>query len=560
MNTFELLYDYWFKNKNLWFNSTLEDDIKITELFGNLYNMAIDNEEMKINCKYALGVILLYDQISKHVFRIKTDDMIYLWTKDSFLKEATTLAFTKSMIAYINFKHEINADEYAFMMLPLRHTFDFKKVKYVMSETWNRLKDEESESEKVKYKQFLKATYGRIITQCDDSEFIKKYSNYVENEESDEWYTKFKQNIQMLKDQHVKILDTKCMEKNEVNSDQKIDEEYHENELITQLSNQFITDLNKVPKNPLILSISGGVDSMICSFILKKAKIPFSCVHINYLNRKESLDEEKFVIDWCKILNIDLYIRKIDEINRPICMKYNMREMYETYTKDVRYEAYMKVHTNPNIILGHNQDDCFENILTNISHKSKYENLFGMELHGPIKNNKKIINLVRPMLKISKKAIYKFASIINIPYVWDSTPKWSQRGKIRDSVRPSLELWDNEMIPGLFEMSNILKESLELVDILVDSWINRIEDNKIKHEINNLPSSKIFWKKILQKLNIVSTTRSLDGLVNLFLKLKNKQLKIDINAYMKYEVNKSYQIKLMRMKDEFVTIFFNSRV
>ena len=551
---FESLYDYWFMNRNLWFNSTLDDDKIISETFGDLYNEKIEDEKMKINRKYAIGVILLYDQISRHVLRIKNEDLIYFWTKDSFLKETNNIALVHSVIAYLHFKHEINADEYSFIMLPLRHTFDFKRIKYVMSETWNRLKEEKDEFEKIKYKQFLKATYERTITQSNDYEFVKKYSSSVEIDGNKRWEN-FGLSIQTLKEKYVEILDKKCTEEIE-----KIGElDFVEKESILTLSNLFIKDLNKVPKNPLILSISGGVDSMVCSYILKKANISFRCVHINYSNRKESLDEENFVIDWCKILNIDLYVRTIDEINRPICMEYNMREMYETYTRDVRYGTYVKVHLNPYVILGHNQDDCFENILTNISHKSKYENLFGMELEGPINSNKQIINFVRPMLKISKKSIYNFAKIINIPFVWDSTPKWSQRGKIRDDVRPTLESWDSEIIPGLFHMSNALKESLELVDILVNSWINKIENNKIKQKIDDLPLSEIFWKKFFQKLKIECSSRSLDGLINIFSKLKNNQLKIDINACIKYEVNKYYQFKLMKLKDGIVTIFFYKR-
>lgn len=492
---FESLYDYWFMNRNLWFNSTLDDDKIISETFGDLYNELVEDEKMKINRKYAIGVILLYDQISRHIFRIKNEDLIYFWKKDSLLKETNDIALVHSTTAYLHFKHEINADEYSFIMLPQRHTLDFKRIKYVMFETWNRLKDEKDECEKIKYKQFLKATYERTITQSDDLEFIKKYSNSDEKE-GDGWYDNCGLGIQKLKEKYVEILDKKCTEEIE----KKSELDFEEKESILSLSNLLIEDLNKVPKIRLILSISGGVDSMVCSYILKKANISFSCVHINYSNRKESLDEENFVIGWCKILNIDLYVRKIDEINRPICMENNMREIYERYTRDVRYGTYKKVHSNPYVILGHNQDDCFENILTNISHKSKYENLFGMELEGPINSSKETINFVRPMLKISKKSIYNFAKIINIPFVLDSTPKWSQRGKIRDVVRPTLESWDSEIIPGLFHMSNVLKESLELVDILVNSWINKIENDKIKNEINDLPLSEIFWKKLFSKV------------------------------------------------------------
>lgn len=557
---FESLYEYWFNNKNLWFNSTSDDDKKITELFENLYKEVIKDSEMKKNKKYAIGVIILYDQISRHVFRIKNNDVIYFWKKDSFLKETTNIAFANSMITYVNFKDELNAEEYSFVMLPFRHTYEFKKIKYVMNETWERLVNEENDNEKNKYKQFLKATYERAIIQSDDSEYIKKYPSSIEIDKFDNWEENFNFNIGKLKNKYTDILDTKCFETiNEINNLEVDLKKFNEDKIFC-LSKEFLKELNNVSKREFILSISGGVDSMISSYILKKNNITFSCVHINYSNRKESINEEKFVIEWCKILNVDLYVRTIDEINRPICMEYNMRDLYETYTRDIRYGTYLKVNQNPWVILGHNQDDCFENILTNISQKSKYENLFGMELLISIKSNNKTINFIRPMLKISKKSIYQFASIIDIPYLWDSTPKWSQRGKIRDLVRPCLESWDSEMVNGLFEITNVLKESLNLVDVLVNSWINKMDNGKIEEKITNIPSSKIFWKKFFQKLNINCSSRTLDGLVNLLNKLINDKLKIDINAPIKYELNKFYQLKLMKMKDGMARIFLYNKV
>jgi tRNA(Ile)-lysidine synthetase-like protein len=564
---FELLYDYWFSNRKLWFNCNSEDDTSITNSFGNMYSMKINDTELKSNRKYALGVILLYDQVSRHVERHflrinkETDtDMIYEWHKDVFVKDMTKIAFANSMIAYCYFKDEVNADEYSFLMLPLRHTRDFKKIKYVMSETWSRIKTEKDEIEKQKYKQFLKATYERSITQSSDLCCLRKYSNLKvgteEKDNFDDWAEKIKPKTKILKKEYGHILDEKCIDDVEIKEDL---EDASLKTVVRTITKQFVEDIKKVPISSFVLSISGGVDSMICSYILKKSGIPFSCVHINYSNREESSDEENFVIEWCRILDVELYIRKIDEINRPLCMEHNMREIYETYTRDVRYGTYLKVASNPYVILGHNQDDCFENILTNMCHKSKYDNLFGMDLLGPIKVNEQVINFVRPMLKISKKNIYTFAKLIDIPYLWDSTPKWSQRGKIRDEVRPVLESWDSELISGLLETSNVLKESLELVDNLVDSWILKIKDEKIECGITNLPKSKIFWKKLFEKLNIFCTTRSLEGLVNLFDKIKNNNVKIDINACIKYEINKEYQFKLMKMKGETVTIFFVKR-
>jgi tRNA(Ile)-lysidine synthetase-like protein len=541
------LYDFWFSNQNLWFNATLDDDIIITELFEYLFTSKIDEIKIGKDKKYGIEIVILYDQISRHLLRAKSDLELYGFKRENFIKETNKISIKNSLKVYFNFKYELNADEYAFVMLPLRHSFDIRQIKYVMYETWERLENEVDETEKNKYKQFLKVTYERSVIQSDDSIYIKKYlgSKVLEIEINE------KQKFKELYDKYNIILDT--YHNSMLEDTQDIDAEsvlkYKEN-IEKNLIFKFKQNLDKIPKVSFIMSISGGVDSMVCSYILQKMKIPFSCVHINYNNRKESDDEEQFVIEWCKILNIDLYIRKIDEINRPKCMYYNLRELYETYTRDIRYGIYLKVDINPYVILGHNQDDCFENILTNISHKSKYENLNGMDILGPVNFQKNIINFIRPMINISKKEIYEFASVLDIPFLWDSTPKWSQRGKIRDIVRPTLESWNSEMVPGLFEVSKILKESLELVDILVESWKSRLTDNKIICLNREIPESKIFWKKFFQTLDIKSSNGSLDGLIKFILRFKNNKIKLDINAFINYEVNKVIQFKLMKIKTE----------
>lgn len=541
------LYDFWFSNRNLWFNSTLDDDIKISELFEHMFSYKVDDIKIGENKQYGIENIILYDQITRHLLRAKSDLELYGFKRENFIKETNEISIKYSLKVYFNFKYELNADEYAFVMLPLRHSLDIRKIKYVITETWERLENESDDTEKNKYKQFLKATYERAIIQSDDSVYIKKY---LKNEESKEG-TNEKQKFKELYDKYNKILDTyynsilEDIDKKEPESVLKYKENTEKDFIL-----KFKQNLDKIPKVPFIMSISGGVDSMVCSFILRRIGVPFSCVHINYNNRSVSNEEEKFVIEWCKILNIDLYVRKIDEINRPKCMDYNLRELYETYTRDVRYGTYLKVNNIPYVMLGHNQDDCFENILTNISHKSKYENLNGMDILGTMTFQKDIIKFVRPMINISKKQIYEFASVFDIPFLWDSTPKWSQRGKIRDIVRPTLETWNSEMISGLFEVSKLLKESLELVDILVDSWKSKLVDGKIKCLSNEIPENKIFWKKFFQKMNINCSNSSLDGLINFILRFKNNKIKIDINTFISYELTKVCQFKMMKIRNE----------
>lgn len=150
--------------------------------------------------------------------------------------------------------------------------------------------------------------------------------------------------------------------------------------------------------------------------------------------------------------------------------------MYESVTKEIRFGLYKQVSeifseiskeneeiSETLVMLGHNKDDCFENILTNIAMKNNYHNLNGVERLTTING----INLWRPLIDISKKQIIEFAHLKNIPYLNDSTPDWSKRGKIRDIVVPALKHINEDIVNSFFA----LKDKLRSNDSLIDSYI-----------------------------------------------------------------------------------------
>ena len=64
--------------------------------------------------------------------------------------------------------------------------------------------------------------------------------------------------------------------------------------------------INEYKLNKILLSLSGGVDSMVLNEILCKISnlysVSFICCHINYNNREESIQERKFLEDFMKTL------------------------------------------------------------------------------------------------------------------------------------------------------------------------------------------------------------------------------------------------------------------
>ena len=70
----------------------------------------------------------------------------------------------------------------------------------------------------------------------------------------------------------------------------------------------------------------------------------------------------QYVALFCKYLGVPFYVRTIDEIQRT---QDHYRDFYESITKKIRFDSY-KFLGNP-VILGHNWNDCVENIITNIN-------------------------------------------------------------------------------------------------------------------------------------------------------------------------------------------------
>jgi len=449
----------WFNNQKWWFGCSSNIDNYLTDKYEHLLN---NNKE-----KTDIELILLYDQLPRHIFRNQQCNHII----EYYLQKA--LLITNNLINS-NKINDLDVNRFCFALLPLRHTNINKNIYTVLDYSWNRLKYK-NELEIIR---FIKATYQNIKIYEEASLIYKKnnFNNKIENKE--------------VFDLNFNTLDYDLKNKN------------------------------------IIISLSGGVDSMLCSLYLihKFPKYKISALFINYNNRNSSNDEEIFVKNWCKKINIDLYSRKIHEIQRAPCMKFGLRDIYETYTRNVRYNCYKQFGKNSIIVLGHNKDDILENIFTNICHQNKYENLNGMTELSNVDN----ITFWRPLLNISKNEIYKLAEKYNIPHLPCSTPIWSQRGQIRNNIVPVLNNWDNKFIDSMYQLSTNVKNLYSIMNDYIDT-ILIINNDKIKFKINNY--SLIFWRCLFLKLNIIPSNKSIINLCNRidYFKKQDKIEKIQIN-------------------------------
>ncbi len=501
----------WFLHSNFWFNQSDEFDKYINNKYKHLLQKEkmykILKEEFSLD-KYEtyLGCLLICDQLVRHIYRNPNEN------EKKIINTYTLCASNFTNLIIDNKLFEISSPEQqCFILLPWRHLNNIEK----MEKSLIMIKEERIKNDHSIYKRFYKATIQKLANLNNDLQMKMPVENISYNN-----------NLLTVLDKETscQIIDPSPY----VDFDEKIMEtlEY------------FIVKYNLFK---ITISLSGGVDSSVLLYCFKELSLKYElevqALHINYNNRSTSNIESDFCSYLCNIYNIPCYVRKINEISRNMDVFKKDRDFYEKITRKIRYDCYEKLEGD--VILGHIKDDLIENIFANIIKEKNFDNLLGMnEYHFDQ------VNIYRPLLPITKQEIYDFASKYKIPFLYDSTPDWSERGQKRDKLIPFLKSFDERIISGLLKLSdyttknsNITKKVIEEKLTLLTSREKLVKNQEIAIIDNSILNySCQEWKIILILMcrHYKFPYISLKCIENSFNKLKNKfyQKKITLRTYL----------------------------
>lgn len=262
--------------------------------------------------------------------------------------------------------------------------------------------------------------------------------------------------------------------------------------------------IEKYKSNKYVISLSGGVDSMILISILNYLKCEVIGIHINYNNRIETNKEAEFIIEWCKLNNIKLYYKSITELTRDN----SKRNLYEEKIRKIRFDLYKEVLKEENVkyvLLGHHKDDIIENIVSNILRGKNILNLKVMNESSEIDS----VIIHRPFINIYKKEIINFARRNEIGYLKDTTPNWSIRGKYRNELLPLIyNMYGESYKENLLDIAQQGKDIKYFIDKEIDNFlinVNIFPDKiyfEIKDEYKLYPIT--FWKNLFIKIFITN--------------------------------------------------------
>lgn len=220
------------------------------------------------------------------------------------------------------------------------------------------------------------------------------------------------------------------------------------------------------PKDKLLVTVSGGVDSVVLCHLLKKSEVNFAIAHCNFgLRGKESDEDEAFVEELAEELEVNIHLKKFDTrafikesgISTQMAARALRYEWFAALAEQKGYDA---------VLTAHHQNDIIETILLNLVRGTGIAGLHGIKVKSG--------NLIRPLLFATKEEILKYAKEHQLKWREDSSNESTkyQRNLVRLEVIPLLK----KINPNL---EQTLQQSIEKISAAETIFNNYIEGCRI---------------------------------------------------------------------------------
>jgi tRNA(Ile)-lysidine synthetase-like protein len=409
------IIDFWRENRSYWItlpNQQKKVDEEIRDKFW-IYDWTREN---------LIGQVIYLDQFSRHFSRLGLLDELQV---QNYRESACSLITTR--LREVASFDEI---ELIFALMPFKHLERFNFIFYYIHEIW------------------LDINKKKL---CDCHELMRFYIDTYKKAYS----------VDMVSDNIV-------TEHSVQSYDSDIICDYYPDKYLESLWDLLdgaenckeILGMLDFKQEKVIVSLSGGVDSMVMLSLLKYKGVNVEAVHIVYGNRAESEMEYAFLAEFCRRLNVKLSVYKIEWLRRGEVD----REFYEDMTRDLRFMVYKTYGFNVRILLGHIKDDIVENIWTNIANCHHLGNLKKMEAEEVQES----VRICRPFLMAEKRDIYKASELMGIPYLKNTTPSWSNRGKFRERFHGATVAQFGERVDSkIIEFAEAIKKQNALLEMLL---------------------------------------------------------------------------------------------
>ncbi|MEO0901995.1 MAG: tRNA lysidine(34) synthetase TilS, partial [Bacteroidota bacterium] len=208
----------------------------------------------------------------------------------------------------------------------------------------------------------------------------------------------------------------------------------------------------------LLLACSGGVDSVVLTYLCSRVGLDITLAHCNFqLRADESDGDETFVKQLAKQLDLVCISVSFDTA-RQVSEHGGSVQMV---ARKLRYDWFATVLEEKNldyVLTAHHADDSLETFIINLSRGTGIDGLTGIsETNGKI---------LRPLLPFSRNDIMEFAETEGLQWREDSSNSDSKyfRNKIRNNIIPELKELHPTFLDNFLRTQTFLNQSKEVLE------------------------------------------------------------------------------------------------
>ena len=252
-----------------------------------------------------------------------------------------------------------------------------------------------------------------------------------------------------------------------------------------------IEDNFKFHKNDIIVvGCSAGPDSMALVDMLLKVREKYSLslivAHVNHNLRKQSVQEEEYLRNYCEKHHIMFEGMVITEYGD---------DNFHNEARNIRYDFFEKVvykYHAQYLMTAHHGDDLVETILMRITRGSNLNGYSGF---------KKVVDMegyqiVRPLLVYTKQELEEYDKINHVMYYIDSSNAKDKytRNRYRKYVLPFLKEEDSNVHLKYLKFSTVLNEANQFIEHERDKALKKVIHND-SLEIEEFKELDLFIQK-----------------------------------------------------------------
>jgi tRNA(Ile)-lysidine synthase len=261
---------------------------------------------------------------------------------------------------------------------------------------------------------------------------------------------------------------------------------------------QFIQPYLTNKKNPVVVGVSGGPDSLVLLHLL--VQMGANCIvgHVHHGIREDADGDLTLVQRYAATWDVPFYVKRFDITKIAARTKQSIEEAGRNNRYQFLFDLAVQFQGCV-VFVGHTADDQVETVLMHFLRGSGLDGLRGMQLSLLPNPWSKTIPLVRPLLGVWRTEIETYCQVFDLLPAQDVTNTQTEylRNKLRHQLLPNLTEYNPQVKKAIWKLAAIVGDDAEVIkEVLQGVWSRVVLEESL--------SRIVFDRKTFCSLNVSS--------------------------------------------------------